>query len=229
MDMKRFFLYAIVIAALVMAGCGGNGGTPDDMTMGPGNGTGGDEECPPGQTGTPPDCVTPPPPTPPTCLEDPMAANCTGPSQTQLTAAAGTKTKAIMTEADQAAADDATLGGTARDDDDSSTTEVTDDPYTLEISRDRDGTTIKITDPALADPKFALHMDLGGGTTMHRRAMEADSDGNVEDEIVMVTTDIGAPKATAFGMVTDQGLNANAQGVAATGVAAIGFDPGDVD
>ena len=35
MDMKRFFLYAIVIAALALAGCGGNGGgtatTPDDM------------------------------------------------------------------------------------------------------------------------------------------------------------------------------------------------------
>ena len=27
MDMKRFFLYAIVIAALALAGCGGNGGT----------------------------------------------------------------------------------------------------------------------------------------------------------------------------------------------------------
>ncbi len=28
MDMKRFFLYAIAIAALALAGCGGNGGTP---------------------------------------------------------------------------------------------------------------------------------------------------------------------------------------------------------
>ena len=26
MDMKRFFLYAIAIAALALAGCGGNGG-----------------------------------------------------------------------------------------------------------------------------------------------------------------------------------------------------------
>ena len=26
MDMKRFFLYAIMIAALALAGCGGNGG-----------------------------------------------------------------------------------------------------------------------------------------------------------------------------------------------------------
>ena len=33
MDMKRFFLYAIAIAALALAGCGGNGGMtqmPDD-------------------------------------------------------------------------------------------------------------------------------------------------------------------------------------------------------
>ena len=54
MDMKRFFLYFIVIAALALAGCGGNGGgTP--TTMEP-------DMCPSGQTGTPPNCVTPPPP-----------------------------------------------------------------------------------------------------------------------------------------------------------------------
>ena len=61
MDMKRFFLYAIVIAALALAGCGGNGGgqtaMPDPDP---------DPTCPDGQTGTPPNCVTPPPPiTPP--------------------------------------------------------------------------------------------------------------------------------------------------------------------
>ena len=47
MDMKRFFLYFIVIAALALAGCGGNGGGGDDMTM-----------------------VPPTPPTPPTCTGD---------------------------------------------------------------------------------------------------------------------------------------------------------------
>ena len=40
MDMKRFFLYAIAIAALALAGCGGNGGggttamMPDDGSSG---------------------------------------------------------------------------------------------------------------------------------------------------------------------------------------------------
>ena len=40
MDMKRFFLYAIAIAALALAGCGGNGGggttmMPDTPTTPP--------------------------------------------------------------------------------------------------------------------------------------------------------------------------------------------------
>ena len=51
MDMKRFFLYAIVIAALALAGCGGNGG---NGTAGGGNGNG---------NGTPPPVVTPAGPT----------------------------------------------------------------------------------------------------------------------------------------------------------------------
>ena len=59
MDMKRFFLYFIVIAALALAGCGGNGGTammppdPPDPTPDP---------CPTGQTrDAQGNCVTPPP------------------------------------------------------------------------------------------------------------------------------------------------------------------------
>ncbi|MDE0406058.1 MAG: hypothetical protein OXI53_12200 [Nitrospira sp.] len=71
MDMKRFFLYAIVIAALALAGCGGNGG--GDMAMngdgngdGNGNGNGTPMQCPEGQTGTYPNCMTSPSP-PPAC------------------------------------------------------------------------------------------------------------------------------------------------------------------
>ena len=54
MDMKRFFLYAIVIAALALAGCGGNGGTKTVTPVDP-------PSCPSGQVGTPPNCVTPGP------------------------------------------------------------------------------------------------------------------------------------------------------------------------
>ena len=80
----------------------------------------------------------------------------------------------------------------------------------MTIKRDSDGTTVKIDDSAnprlgddadedaVEDPQFALAMDLGSGRTMHVRAMEADDDGNVEEEVVIVQTDIEAPKATAF-------------------------------
>ena len=128
------------------------------------------------------------------------------------TEAAETKEAAIAAEAEQGAAGspsatlhaDAGLGGTNATDGTAVTT------YSLDIERDRDGTTIKIADTALAgddDPKFMQAMDLGGGTTMHVRTMEADDDGNVVEEVVMVTTDIEAPKATAFAMVTGQTLN----------------------
>ena len=76
--------------------------------------------------------------------------------------------------------------------------------YTVGISRDRDGTEIEITDPGMTgddDPKFMHAMDLGGGKnafSMHSRTMEADKDGNVEEEVVIIGTDIEAPKATAF-------------------------------
>ena len=43
-------------------------------------------------------------------------------------------------------------------------------------------------------------MDFGDGRTMHTRAMDADADGNVVTEVVIVSTDIEAPKATAFAM-----------------------------
>ncbi len=113
------------------------------------------------------------------------------------TTAAGTKRDAIQTENDQPT--DAGLGGTGVD------------TVTMTIERDRDGTTVTIADSALAgedDPKFTQMMDLGGGTTMHTRVMEANDDGEVVEEVVMVTTEIAAPKATAFAMVANQALNA---------------------
>ena len=192
MDMKRFFLYAIVIAALALAGCGGNGGG-GDMT-GPVDPPDPPPMCPEGQErNADGDCVTPPPP---------------GPTAEELTARADTKRKAIAAEAGQTT--DAGLGGSNADG-----TAV--DTYSLTISRDRDGTEVKIADTALAgddDPKFMQAMDLGGGTTMHVRTMDEDNDGNVVEEVVMVTTDIEGPRGRPFAMwqamdgSTPQTLNA---------------------
>jgi hypothetical protein len=80
---------------------------------------------------------------------------------------------------------------------------------------------------AADDPKFALHTDLGGGRTMHVRTMDADADENVVEEVVIVSTDIQAPKATAFAKVTDQALNADSDGDAASGLTATARDLGD--
>ena len=66
-----------------------------------------------------------------------------------------------------------------------------DPTYSMTISRDRDGTTVKVTDTANPDeadppnPQFMQAMDLGGGRTMHVRAMEADGDGDVEEESLL--------------------------------------------
>ena len=117
------------------------------------------------------------------------------------TASAETKEKAIAAEEDGTAAG---LGGIADD-------AVQDPPtkWTLGISRDRVETGIKITDPALTgddNPKFAQAMDLGNGRTMHVREMEADADGDVVTEVVIVATDIEAPKAVAFAEWRDMAL-----------------------
>ncbi len=117
------------------------------------------------------------------------------------TKAAGTKMKAINAEGVQDP--DAGIGGSVETGVDST--------YSMTIERPRSGTEVKITDSAVAgmdDPKFALYMDLGEGRTMHTRTMEADDDGNVVEEVVIVSTDIAAPKATAFAKVAGQMLNA---------------------
>ena len=159
------------------------------------------------------------------------------------TKAAGTKRTAITAEAAQGpsltpANPDAGLGGSDNLGDDAQTG-TTDDPYSLEIKRDRTKTTVTIADTGLAgddDPKFMQAMDLGGGTTMHVRTMKADDDGNVESEVVVVTTDIEAPKGRPFAMFqnaageTPQALNVlKSSGVGATGDETNdSFDPGSV-
>ena len=113
------------------------------------------------------------------------------------TEAAATKVTAITKEAAQGAVAGRGLGGSA---------ESAEEVYMLTIERDRTGTTVEIADPANVgedDPKFALAMDLGGGRTMHTRKMEADEDGNVVEEVVIVSTDIAGPKAVAFAKFED--------------------------
>ena len=81
----------------------------------------------------------------------------------------------------------------------------------LDISREKDmAATIKITDSAMLredDPEFVKQdVDLGAKTTMHVREMEADEDdGTVEDEVVVVTTDIEAPRADGVREVPHHG------------------------
>ena len=118
----------------------------------------------------------------------------------QMTAAAATKVTAIDKEAAQTT--EAGLGG-------SSPTGVdVDSTYSMTIERDRDGTTVEIKDSANAgddDPKFIKQdVDLGEGRTMHVRTMAENDDGEVVEEVVIVKTDIKAPKATAFAKVADE-------------------------
>ena len=113
----------------------------------------------------------------------------------KLTKEAGTMEKAIDAEAAQET--DGGPGGTARTDVNGTTTadDTSDDQYKIAIERDSSGTTITVTDPDMNaddDPKF---MSKDG---MLVRTMEADDDGNVVMEKMMVTTDIGAPKAVPF-------------------------------
>ena len=76
MDMKRFFLYAIVIAALALAGCGGNGGTQTVTPEPPPP----PDPCPAGQErNADGDCVTPTPP-PPMIDHDAVIAAIVNPS-----------------------------------------------------------------------------------------------------------------------------------------------------
>lgn len=135
------------------------------------------------------------------------------------TKAAMTKETAIAAEAAQTA-----TGGTG---DDGPGGAAASNDHEIEIKRDRAGTTVAIAvDGAAADdPKFMHAMDLGGGRTMHVRTMPAD--GNVAEEVIVVSTDIEAPVATPFEMVPGQELTVDANGAAATGADAVAFDPGN--
>ena len=51
--------------------------------------------------------------------------------------------------------------------------------------------------PRTTDPKFELAEDLGDGRFMFVRTQDADEDGDVEEEVVIVGTDIRAPRDPA--------------------------------
>ena len=131
-----------------------------------------------------------------------------GPTATpeQITAAAATKATAIAEEAKEAGTDDAGIGGSVASGEDTT--------YDMTISRDRDGTTVEITDTendGADDPKFVQAMDFGDGRTMHLR-----DNGMGEEEVVIVSTDIDEPTATPFAEVEGQTLNTSTDDVADT-------------
>ena len=119
------------------------------------------------------------------------------------TAAAGTKVMAIDAEAGETGEADAGLGGSTA----SAIDAGDEDSYALSIERDRMATTVAgetVTVKGATeddDVEFMEAMDFGDGRTKHTRTMDADADGNVMTEVVIVSTDIEAPKATAFATV----------------------------
>ncbi|MYH71142.1 MAG: hypothetical protein F4153_00945 [Acidimicrobiia bacterium] len=128
------------------------------------------------------------------------------------TKAAATKLTAIQKEAAQS--ENAGLGGT--DDDDTDGTYNT--TYSLAIERDASATKVTITDTAMADdddPKFEQRMDLGTANGF-AGSMHVRENGEGVEEVVIVRTDIAAPKATPFAMVAGQELNADATGTTQT-------------
>ncbi|MYB89002.1 MAG: hypothetical protein F4X93_03450, partial [Proteobacteria bacterium] len=124
------------------------------------------------------------------------------------TAAAATKRTAIETEAAVAAADDEGLGGTGAPTDAQVAGE-----YNVNIKYDETSITVEGT-TADDNETFMQAMDFEDGRTMHTRTMDADADGNVVSEVVIVSTDIAAPTAVPFAMfeladgTTPQALNA---------------------
>jgi hypothetical protein len=113
------------------------------------------------------------------------------------TKAAGTKEMAIGVEA----VSDGTGGLGGRDSDNAPVT-----TYSLEIAHKDGAQSVTIKDTAMAkddDPKFEDQMaglpdSNGFGGSMHMREMPENDDGETVTEIVIVRTDIDAPKAKPF-------------------------------
>ena len=121
-----------------------------------------------------------------------------------VTKAAMTKLTAMNAEAAQTT--DAGLGGTARDrrfdgrlpPPTTYTAGTDDDVYTLSIKRDRDGTEVDDRRSGIITTRpTPSSMDqmagLDSGRYMFVRTQDEDEDGDVEEEVVIVGTDIRAP------------------------------------
>ena len=142
-----------------------------------------------------------------------------------VTAAAATKRMEIAAEADDA---DAGLGGSTA----SAIEDGVEGSYALSIERDRMATSVTVTVNGATDDddvEFMQAMDFGDGRTMHTRTMEADADGNVVEEVVIVSTDIDAPKATPFAMVEGQALLVNPKTTGGSDYRSITVVAGDAD
>ena len=100
------------------------------------------------------------------------------------TKSAGTKAKAIGDEAAQTTDDGA--GGEGATDD-----------HTVAVSSDK--VEITVVGAAMDDPKFEdQNAGLDAGRTMLVRTMDANDDGEVVQEVMIVGTDIAAPRDVAF-------------------------------
>ena len=200
MKLTRYKIFSFMLAAvfaLTLAGCGGGGGGTADDTTDPGMTTPeltDAEKCvAAGGEYADMTCTTAEELAAAAAEAARIAAEEAAAKVVAATASAATKVKAIGVEAAQTT--DAGLGGTDVD------------TVTMTIERDNDGTTVEIADSGMEgddDPKFAQMMDLGGGLTMHVR-----DNGDGEEEVVMVSTDIQAPVATAFAMVHPLDANEN--------------------
>ena len=102
------------------------------------------------------------------------------------TKSAGTKAEAIGDEAGIAAADDDGAGG-----EDAAT------DHTIKVSSDK--VEITVVGAAMDAPKFVdQEAGLDAGRTMLVRTMDANDDGDVVQEVMIVGTDIAAPRDVAF-------------------------------